>query len=511
MLFQSRNFLLVSVFITGACVLIVEVVAVRILSPYFGNTIFSFSSVISVILAALSIGYYYGGKLADGYPKQKYFFGLISASGVVLVVLYLLGQILLPALSYFLPITVGPLVSSLLLFFLPALLLGTLSPYAVKLQSLLGPQEGIGSLSGKIFFWSTVGSIFGSLLAGFVLIPILGINLIIIAVGAVLFLLGAVPLLFARHWRKNIYQSFLFLFVMSSSILFGAGNINAEIIYDQDGVYERLIVYDKVVDGRPVRFFQQDRSNSSAMFLDSDDPTDLVHDYTKYYVLYEIFKPEVNNALVLGGGIYSVPKALLVEPSIARVDVVEIEPSLIDLAKKYFNFKEDDRLHNHVQDGRRFLVDNSQQYDFIFSDVYHSLYSVPAHFTTKEFFKLAKTRLSVDGIFMANLIGDLSIQEPSFILSEIKTFQTVFPNSYFFAVDSVDKVGVQNIIVVGYNSDKKIDLKSEAITSNSNPVIQALSDHELKVADFDLESHKIFTDNFSPVEYYSAQVLRRAF
>jgi predicted membrane-bound spermidine synthase len=124
----KRRLLPVAVFLTGASVLILEVVAVRVLSPYYGNTIFTVSSVISVILLALSFGYYAGGKLADRHPTLPWFFAIILVSGLVLLLFYFLGTITLPILSSVLSISVGPLVSAALLFLLPAMLLGTLSP-----------------------------------------------------------------------------------------------------------------------------------------------------------------------------------------------------------------------------------------------------------------------------------------------------------------------------------------------------------------------------------------------
>jgi protein-L-isoaspartate O-methyltransferase len=101
------------------------------------------------------------------------------------------------------------------------------------------------------------------------------------------------------------------------------------------------------------------------MFLDSDDPTDLVYEYTKYYSLYKVFKPDVRNALVIGGGAYSIPKALLAELPNAAVDVSEIEPSLFDLAKEYFDLEESPNLHNYTEDGRRLLQDSNKGYDLI--------------------------------------------------------------------------------------------------------------------------------------------------
>lgn len=506
--FLRDNLYLIAVFITGACVLVVEVVAVRVLSPYYGNTIYTVSSIISVILAALSIGYYVGGKFADKHPSPYWFFRIILVSGVAILALHLLGMLLLPLLSIGLSLASGPLVSSLLLFFLPALLLGTLSPYAIKLQSLRLPDQGIGGVSGKIFFWSTLGSIIGSLLAGFVLIPKFGIDHIFIGTGLVLFCLGLIPLISLGYAREKVAAVLLSVFIIIPAIIFGSQLFSDGFIYQKDGIYEKITIYDGEYEGRQTRFFLQDRSASGAMFLDEADPTDLVFNYTKYYDLYKLFKPELKNALIIGGGAYSIPKALLYEAPAVNVDVAEIEPALFELAKEYFGLDDNPRLTTYSEDGRRLLFDSNKKYDLIFSDVYYSLYSIPAHFTTQEFFTIAKDRMSENGVFMANLIGSLSRQQPSLIFSEIRTFQTVFPNSYFFATTDSVSIGVQNIIMVGVNGDKNLDWKQEGVETVYN--YSDLSDKIINLDRFDLSKYTIMTDNYAPVEYLTTAVLKRA-
>ena len=495
---------------TGASVLIVEVLAVRVLSPYYGNTIFTVSSVISVILAALSAGYYAGGALADRRPSLQRFFALILISGSVLLLLHAAGMLLLPRLSGMLSIEAGPLVSSALLFLLPALFLGMLSPYAVKLQSLYEPGRGVGGVAGEIFFWSTVGSIAGSLLAGFVLIPSFGLDRILVAVGLLLVALGAVPLVALRAGMVHL-APLLAAAVALGTIAYAAAR-PAEVVYRKDGVYQRITIYEGEQLGRPARFLLLDRSESGAMFLDTRDPTDLAYDYTKYYALYKIFTPRVRNALVLGGGAYSIPKALLRELPDADVDVAEIEPSLFNLAKRYFGAADDPRLHNHVEDGRRFLHDSPTKYDLIFGDVYYSYFSVPPHFTTREFFALARDRLAAGGVFIANMIGDLSRRQPSLILAEIQTFQTVFPNSYFFAVESPEKTGlVQNITLVGYASERRVDVRAPPVTTNPNPIIRFLRYKALDIGRrYELSPYPVLTDSYAPVEYLTARVLARS-
>lgn len=512
----QRHLLPLVVFVTGACVLVVEILAVRVLSPYYGNTVFTVSSVISVILLALSVGYYVGGRVADRRPTLAGFFGLVLGSGLLLLLLHVVGTLTLPAVSEALSIELGPLVSASLMFLLPALTLGMLSPYAIKLQSLRVPEQGVGRVSGAIFFWSTLGSITGSLLAGFVLIPRVGVNRVMVGVALLLVALGLVPLiaLRLRPWRLVASGLGAVLLALAAPPFAVQPIADAEhVVHRSEGVYQQITIYEGSYLGRPARFLLLDRSESGAMFLDSTDPSDLVYDYTKYYSLYTVFAPRVRNALVLGGGAYSIPKALLHELPDAVIDVAEIEPSFLDLAKQYFGAADSPRLRNYVQDGRRFLQDADTQYDLIFGDVYYSYFSVPPQFTTREFFALAKSRLRTEGVFIANMIGDLSRREPSLIMAEIRTFQTVFPNSYFFAVESASRTDqLQNITLVGYHSDRRVDVATPPVTTHPDDLIRFLRYKVVDVARrFELSSYPVLTDDFSPVEYLTARVLERAF
>lgn len=508
----KKNLLPLIVFTTGACVLIIEVVAVRFLSPYFGNSIFTVSGVLSVILLALSLGYYYGGKLADQQPKKSWFFSIITASSIALLILYLVSVLVLPWLSTLLPISTGPLISAALFFLAPALLLGTLSPYAIKLQSLADPKAGIGAVSGRIYFWSTLGSISGSLAAGFVLIPTFGISVIFIGTSLVLFGIGLAGLLVTTIMppRLTLGLSTLTILLALSSYI-GAQDAWGQALYQTDGLYEKIIIYEGNQDGRPVRYLRQDQNSSSAMYLDTDNPTDLVYDYTRYYKLYELFSPEAKDTLTIGGAAYSVPRALLAELSEqASVDVAEVEPDMHSLAKEYFKLDDDPRLNNYVKDGRRLLADSNKNYDVIFGDAYQSLLSVPTHLTTKEFFELAKNRLNREGVLIVNFIGDLSTDEaPSLTFSEIKTFQSVFEHSYFLAVDSPDSDKLQNLIFIGHKAQKELNLKNAIALAQKDSIFNDIHEKLINTDDYDLSRHILLTDNYAPIDYLTAKGVQR--
>jgi len=504
--------LLVSVFVTGSAVLIVEIVAIRILSPYYGNTIYTTSSVIGIVLAALSLGYYLGGVLSDKYPDYRFFYSIIFISGLLVIFMHFLHIIFLPVLSILFSIITGPLVSSIFIFFIPAFCLGMLSPFAIKLHKKpFGLAQGVegdkvGQQSGEVFFWSTIGSIAGSLLSGFVFIPYFGIDLIIIATGIFLSLWGLCGFLFFGQIKQKALPFMIFLFLFAGFLIWPhIFKKQPNVLYEKDGVYEKIKIYDGQWNERPARFLLQDKSNSAAMYLNSDE---LAYDYTKYYELYKLINPEATQAFAIGGGAYSVPKALLKDSPNMQVDVVEIEPELFNLAKKYFNLENTGRLTNYIGDGRHFLNKKQKKYDIIVSDVYYSFFSIPIYFTTKEFFDLAKSRLLNNGVFVGNFVGDLNPKPPSFIMSEIKTFKETFPNSYFFAVNSPTSEMPQNIIFLGINGEKQLDFNNLGDkTLGLDPIIKNLSQKNINLKNFEFSKYERLTDNFSPVEYLVSRII----
>ncbi len=506
--FLKKNFLFFVIFITGAAALIIQVTATRILAPYFGNTLFTISSIIGVVLGALSLGYYLGGILADKYPKFSIFFFLIFIAGIFSLLIQVLSKTILPAIGYSLDIKLGPPVVSLILFFIPSLILGMMSPFVIKLKTL--ELKEIGKTSGKVFFWSTLGSVAGSFLAGFFLIPHLGISKVIIYTGSLLVFIGFFGILFLKNSENKIYlkKSKLF-FLLIIALFFSLITLSLpkpeSVIFQKDGLYSQIIIEDILIQDRKARVLRLDRSYQGAVFLESDE---LPFEYTKYYVIYEIIDPQAEKALFLGGGAYASPRRLLLDQNnIKRVDVVEIEPTLFQLARQYFRLQEDPRLFNHIADGRRFLKDTDENYDLIFADVYHSNYSIPVHFTTREFFSLAKSRLSGNGIFLMNFIGRLEGESNLLLLSGIKTFRSVFKNSYLFAVDSPDKKVLQNFILVGLKNDsQEIDFRNKIVLENKNDIIRNLPKKLVDLESLRLDSAFILTDDFAPIEYLTAKL-----
>lgn len=498
--------LLMTVFVTGAIVLVIEVSAFRILSPFFGNTIFSFSSVITIILFALALGYFWGGKRADKYPFFGHFYVIIMWAGIAVLFSYLLTIFLLPTLGTVLPFTTGPLITAFVLFFVPAFLLGTLSPYAVRLAYDEQKESGLGAVSGLVFFWSTTGSITGSLVTGFFLIPHLGLSYITLGVAILLLLIGAGG---ALHVKEKILTSKkIILIVLLLVIVFFSFSLKASesIIYSTDGTYEKITVEEKTQNTIISRTLFQDRSSSGGIVLGSGES---IFSYTNFNRISDLFVKNPQNTLVLGSGAYVIPRDILARHPVARVDVVDIEPKLLGIARGYFELKDYPTLNTITDDARRFLRNSSGNYDVIFGDAYSSLYSVPYHLITREFFALAKEKLSKDGVFLVNIIGDLSSEgERSLLLAAMKTFRSVFPVSSFFAVESPESSDVQNIIFLGLASDVPVTMK-EVFEKNTNPSLSYFKDKLIPSDQILFDEGILLTDDYAPVEYLTAPLFKK--
>ena len=185
-------YLYFSVFLSGGSILVMEIAAGRVLAPHFGNTLYTWTSMIGIILAALSLGYSIGGRLADRNPSTRLFFSLmLGGAGLVALVPALRG-ILLPTMEESLSLQSGPVIAGLLLFAAPGCVLATLTPFAVKLAAR--GEGSLGAVTGNLFTWSTIGSILGTFATGFVFIPFFGLNGIFLTTAAALTLTATLGL-----------------------------------------------------------------------------------------------------------------------------------------------------------------------------------------------------------------------------------------------------------------------------------------------------------------------------
>lgn len=491
-----RNFLLeITVFVCGAVVMIYEITGSRLLAPYIGTSVYVWTSLIGVILAALSLGYWLGGRAADKKPDVKILASVIFlAGGAVALTIFLKDLILsFVALSPFI-LEIKSLLAALLLFAPASVLLGFVTPYAVKLK--MSDLADAGKTVGRLYAFSTVGSIFGTFLAGFFLIPFVGSTRTLYLIGASLIMLSVLLMPFALL-KGNFAVLTLFVFSILISELHSFYLLKANDLHDIDTEYSRVQVFtttDKET-GRKIRNLAIDpHYTQSRMYLDSDE---LASEYAKYYHLIRHFKPDLNKTLMIGGAGYSFPKEYLKTYREAEIDVVEIDPQMTEIAKKFFRLEANPRLNIIHQDGRIFLNRaESEQYDAVLMDAFGSLFSVPFQLTTVEAARQISRVLKNDGIVIFNVGGALEGASSRFFQAEFTTYKKVFPQVFVFKVDSEKQDSqVQNLIIVACKSNYP------SLNSQDAEISRLLS--HLYNKDFS-NSQPILTDELAPVEYYNS-------
>jgi spermidine synthase len=269
-------------------------------------------------------------------------------------------------------------------------------------------------------------------------------------------------------------------------------------LIDTDTNYGRVWIYESQELGdRPVRLMVINNEFSSGMYLDKED--ELVFDYTKYYQLAEVFKPDFNKTLLIGGAGYSYPKFYLKTYPQAYIDVVEIDPEVTELARIHFGLKDHANLRIFHEDGRLYLNREPDIYDVILGDAFRSN-TVPFHLTTQETVRHMHNMLTESGVVIINLIGSLDGTKGEFIRASYHTYASIFPQVHLFSIQKdVPATALQNIILVASKSNTELPSKS------NNPKLQSMLDSRwLQTIPQDIP---ILTDDFAPVEYYTRNIL----
>jgi spermidine synthase len=482
-----------TVFVCGAVLLGLEIVGSRVLAPYFGSSIFVWGSLISTFLAGLTIGYYMGGFLADRRPRLLAMAVLILSAGVLVVILPVAAP---PVNRTIASLDFGPrlnpLVATLCLFFLPSVFMGTVSPYAIKLAA--SSLATIGNTAGLIYAISTAGSIVGALLTAFYLIQMIGVRSILYSLGITLMALAMLLIIIHRATRGRLSKRVM-AWGLVGILCSGLPAVAAlKSLYEKDSLYHHIIVSDD--DGmRTLRF---DRLRQSAM--DLTDPDRLVFHYTRYLYLALAFHDNPQRVLFIGLGGGSTPRRFHRDYPTLMIDVAELDPEVVNIAKRYFLFQESDHMQVQAVDGRIFLQKTPQRYDAIFLDAYYAD-AIPFHLTTREFLKELKAKLTPTGIVVANIIGSVRGADSKLFRSILKTLQTEFPQTYVFPVDEVS-----NIIVIATQEKERLSkqevMRRSRRLQDENKVQLPLERyaHTYVLDRIPLEDVPVLTDDYAPVD-----------
>ncbi len=498
---MKKYILDIIILLAGAITMVFEIVGSRVMGPYFGASIFVWTSLIGVIMGSLSLGYWLGGQLSEKQSSFQFLSWMLLLAGFF-IFLNAIGHdyVITRIIKYIADFRLKTLASAIVLFAPASIFLGMVLPYAIKLK--IETIRTSGSIIGNLYALSTIGSIIGTFMAGFILVPAFGFNNILFALSGILVLIALADFTLVR----KLLPLSISVVLCACVLFFWIRKHQEELDYiDTDTQYNRVLIYNTTdqVSGRPVKMLNVNDEQSSAMYLDKDD--DLVFEVLKYYRLVEYFNPNFKTSLMIGGSGYAFPKDYLNRYPEATIDVVEIDPGLTELAKQHFNLPDDPRLTIFHEDGRTYLNKCDKKYDAVFMDAYKSMITIPYQLTTQEAVQHIFNMLNENGAVYANVISSLDNENNYFLRAEVATYMSIFPQVYLFPVQypnptAEEKSKFQNFLLVGLKSE----IIPEFVSSNDqiNHYLSHFYEGNLKFED------EVLTDNFAPVEYYASKALQ---
>ncbi len=476
------------VFIASFCTLVIELVAGRIMAPYVGVSLYTWTSIIGVVLAGISIGAYVGGLIADRYPRPSTLGWLLFLSGLGAFAISPLTT-LTGGAEFQTSLMVRILLITAIIFFLPSCLLGMISPVVVKLT--LKNLKQTGNIVGKIYAFSTLGSILGTFATGFFLISWMGTRSILLTMGAILIIsapifggfltkvktLVSFALILSFFLLLPLAGLYAYAAIAPSTIDIPADPVNALKTayayaftppFDEDAYFFKESNYYTI----KLKKVQRDGKKSLETlvldhlihsYTDLNDPGYLKYEYIQIYeeiVSWQERQRRSCNALFIGGGGYTFPRFLDARYKHASIDVVEIDPEIIRVSQQYLGVAKDSRIHSCNEDARWFVMTCKDQgkYDFVFGDAFNDL-SIPYHLTTKEFAVQLKRLMKPDGLLLANVID--SFQHGAFLPSYIRTLEEVFGKGHVHLVldkSDYDHIGISTFVIVA--SPQQLDMKA---------------------------------------------------
>ena len=476
----------ITVFLCGALGMVLELVAARILSPYVGSSNLIWTTIIGIMLTSMSIGYWLGGKIADKRPDINLLSFFILIGAFFTSIIPILETALVKPLSEVMnELVIIAIICSTIVFGIPSFILAMVSPFAVKLEDK--NHEEIGKTSGKISSLSTIGSIVGTFVAGFLLIPNLGVRTLILIITITLIILS-----FVMFNKKNVkYSICMFLCLLTLIGLNYYGKVlfdknNPDIIKDVDSEYSRIWIKNIPVGEISYKTMEVDTGLESYI---NKDTNEMGARYLYYYDLFDYYNKDAKSTLMIGGAAYTYPTYYLNKYQEKTIDVAEIDEKMTELAIEEFDLDiENPRIKIYHQDGRSFLNNTKNKYDTILIDAFKGL-NAPFELTTYEALTKAKNALNDNGMVITNIISSLEGEDEEFIKYEYATYKAVFDDVKLFKVRDTEKTESQNLILIGFKNGKNIN--EEKYEEYKNLL-------EMEITDF-TSDREIVTDHFAPI------------
>ncbi len=497
-----RKWLFITVFVSGFTSLAVEMAASRLLGNYFGASNLTWASIIGLILIYLTVGYFLGGRWADRSPHFSTFFKiLIWGSFAVGLVPIISRPILRIAAAAFDDLQFGALIGSfsavLVLFCIPITLLGTASPFAIRLA--IQDSRQAGRVSGQIYAISTLGSFLGTFFPVLILIPLVGTYRSFLVISALLLCTAIAGLGFTGGWRKSLPFMLLPVVIVILYILGvrGPDKKTPGLIFEKDSPYN----YVQVLEIDQARLL---RLNDGQGYHSIYHPDIQFFNGPWEQVLVAPFfnpapvEPESISSMAIVGLAAGTTafQASAVFPNI-QIDGIEIDPLIVEVGREYFHMTMPN-LNVIVQDGRVALAQSEKKYQVISVDAYRPPY-IPWHLTTLEFFQIVRDHLSEDGVMVINV--GRSPQDRRLVDYLTSTCLAVFPTVH--VMDLPDSFNTILFATVQPTQAENLSANFTALNqSGAAPalLIQSIASTLVNLQPTS-EPGPIFTDDLAPIEW----------
>ena len=391
---SGRAALAALVFGAGTGSLATEIAASRLLAPYFGSSTIVWANLIGIVLAGLAVGYWLGGKLADRRPEPR-LLGLIVLAAALWVAMtpFVARPFLDAAVGNLDDASAGAVIGSffaVLLLFAPAVvLLGMVSPFAIRLA--ITDVATAGAVAGRFYALSTFGSLVGAFVPALVSIPLVGTQRTLLGTAALLalsasFLLGRRAIVVAA--------------VIGTLVAVPPGAVKAEegLLHEEESRYQFV----QVIEGDDGRRLLRLNEGVAVHSIWREDEVLTGGVWDAFLALPALLDGPLNRVAILGNAGGTTARAMGVYYPDARIDGVELDPAVSDVGFEYFGMGDNPNLTVHDADARPFLRRTDERYDLIVVDAYHQPY-VPFYLATREFFELARDRLAPGGILALNV------------------------------------------------------------------------------------------------------------
>ena len=497
-----KGYLYFTVFASGMTTLALELTASRLLGSAFGTSNLVWASIIGLILIYLTVGYFLGGWLADRYPFPKTMYIILAWGAFIAGLIPLAAKpVIRLAADSFDQLQVGILFGSftavLVLFSIPIVLLGTISPYAIRL-AIQSPNEA-GRVSGRVYATSTLGSFIGTFLPVLVMIPLIGTAKTFIAFSVFLTLVALVGLWRVSGWRSAIIWIWMLIILLVVAFFWTGGPIKktAGQIYETESAYN----YIQVLENDGYRLL---RLNEGQGIHSMWHPTEIEFSGPwKQFLVAPFFNQapypleEIKSMAIIGLAAGTTVRQATAVFGPIPIDGYEIDPGIIEVGREYFDMNESN-LTAIAEDGRVGLERSQKKYSIIGVDAYRPPY-IPWHLTTQEFFQTVYEHLTEDGVMVINV--GRSPADRRLIEHLVGTIRSVFPSVYVMDIPdtfnsmiyaTVQPTTIQNLY------DNLLSLYTQ---KEINPIlihaIELMVTHQQPLPD----SQVVYTDDWSPIEW----------